>query len=308
MISALPITPESGRPAGDRLRDGHQVGLDPVVLDREHPPGAAEAGLHLVDDHDDPVLVAEPADAGHEVPRRDDEPAFALHRLDHDRRDLLGGDLRDQRALERRERRARVRAAVVLRERNAVHLGGERPEPRLVRVRLRGHRHREERAAVEGALEDDDGGALRVRARELDRVLDRLRAGVEERRLRRAGERRDRDQALGERDVDLVRHDREVGVREARELLLRGLDELRVRVADVEAADAAGEVDERVAVDVGERRAAPLLDDDRDGDRERAGDHLVLALEDRLRAGPRNRRPELDRPCRGHGRNLPERP
>ncbi len=48
--------------------------------------------------------------------------------------------------------------------------------------------------------------------------------GVEERGLRRAGERRDGDQPLGELDVDLVRDDREVGVREARELLLRGLD------------------------------------------------------------------------------------
>ena len=67
----------------------------------------------------------------------------------------------------------------------------------------------------------------------------------------------DRDQPLGELDVDLVRDDREVRVREARQLLLRGLDDLRVRVADVEAADAAREVDERVAVDVGERRAAP---------------------------------------------------
>ena len=123
-------------------------------------------------------------------------------------------------------------------------------------MRLRRHRHREQRAAVEGALEGDHGRPLRVRAGELDRVLDRLGAGVEERRLGGAGDRRDRDQPLGELDVDLVRDDREVGVREARELLLRRLDDARVRVADVQAADAAGEVDERVAVDVGERRAA----------------------------------------------------
>ena len=256
----------------------------------------------------DPVLVADAADTRHEVARRDDEPAFALHRLDHDRCDLLCGDLGDERPLERGERGARVRAAVVLRERNPVHLGRERPEPGLVRVRLRGHRHREKRAAVEGALEDDDGGTLRVGARELDRVLDRLGAGVEERGLRRADERRDRDQPFGERDVDLVRHDREVGVREVRELLLRRLDDLRVRVPDVEAADAAGEVDERVPVDVGERGASAFRDDDREVDRERVGDHPVLPLENRLRAGSGNRRAELDRPCRGHGRNLPERP
>jgi len=80
-------------------------------------------------------------------------------------------------------------------------------------------------------------GRFRVGARELDRVLDRLGAGVEERRLRRAAERRQLEQPLGERDVDLVRDDREVGVAEALELLLRGLHDARVRVPDVEAAD-----------------------------------------------------------------------
>ena len=40
----------------------------------------------------------------HELPRRDDEAALALHRLDDDRRDRLGRDLRHERALERGER------------------------------------------------------------------------------------------------------------------------------------------------------------------------------------------------------------
>jgi hypothetical protein len=52
-------------------------------------------------------------------------------------------------------------------------------------------------------------------------------------------------------------------MRELVELLLRGLDDARVRVADVEAADSAREVDERVAVDVGDRGAAALRDHDR---------------------------------------------
>ena len=63
-----------------------------------------EPGLHLVHDDDDPVLVADPPDACEELVRRDDEPAFALDGLDHDRGDVLGGDLRDERALQRGER------------------------------------------------------------------------------------------------------------------------------------------------------------------------------------------------------------
>ena len=93
-------------------------------------------------------------------------------------------------------------------------------------------------------------------------VLDRLGARVEEGSLGGAAERGHCEQALGERHADLVRHDREVGVEEACRLLLDGLDDLRVRVADVEAADAAGEVDVGVAVDVGQRRPAALRGDD----------------------------------------------
>ena len=82
---------------------------------------------------------------------------------------------------------------------------------------------------------------------------------------------------LGERDVDLVGDDREVGVAEALELLLRRRDDVGMRVADVEGADAAREVDERVAVDVGERHAARRLGDDREGQRERARDDAARA-------------------------------
>ena len=229
-----------------------------------------------------------------------DEPALALHGLDHDRSHLLRGDLRHERALEVGERLGRRRPAVVLREGNPVDLGRERTEPRLVRMRLRRQRHREQRAAVESAFECDHGRSLRVRARELDRVLDGLGAGVEERRLRRTAERRQRDEPFRERHVRLVRDDREVRVEEARGLLLHCVDDARVRVADVEAADAAGEVDERVPVDVGERRAFAALDHDGEEDRERVGDDAVLPGEDLLRSRPRNCGLQLDRLGRRH--------
>ena len=76
--------------------------------------------------------------------------------------------------------------------------GANGPEARLVRMGLRGEAEREQRAAVEGALEGDHGGALRVGARELDRVLDRLGARVEERGARLARDRRELEQALGQ--------------------------------------------------------------------------------------------------------------
>ena len=90
------------QPGGDRLRDRHQVGLDAVVLRGEHSTGASEARLHLVDDEDDAVLVADPAQPDEEVARRGEEAGLALDGLDDERGDLLGGDLRRERALERR--------------------------------------------------------------------------------------------------------------------------------------------------------------------------------------------------------------
>jgi len=153
---------------------------------------------------------------------------------------------------------------------------------------------------VEAALERNHRRALRVRARELDRVLDCFRARVEERCLRRAAERRDRDQPFGERHVRLVRDDREIRVEVLRGLLLDRFDDSRVRVADVQAADAAREVDERVAVDVGQRRAFTVLDHDRQEDRQRIGDDTRLSLEDRLRSRAWNAGFQLDRLGRRH--------
>jgi hypothetical protein len=67
-------------------------------------------------------------------------------------------------------------------------------------------------------------------------------------------------------------------MREARELLLRRLDDSRMRVADVQAADPAGQVDERVAVDIGERRAMCLSREDRMDEGKRSSDDAFLAL------------------------------
>src|SRR5205823_15062640 len=135
-----------------------------------------------------------------------------------------------------------------VRERDAVDLRRERAEAGLVRMRLRGQAQREQGASVERPLESDHGGPLREEPRELDRVLDRFGARVEERGLRRTAERRRPAQPLGKRDVDLVRGDREVRVREAAGLLLDRRYDARMGVADGQTADAAGEVDEGVAV------------------------------------------------------------
>src|SRR5690606_673590 len=84
--------------AAETLGHGDQVRLDAGMLDREHPAAAAEAGLYLVGDQQDAVLVAGFAQAAQEVRRRRVEAALPLDRLDDDRGDPAGLDVvREQR-------------------------------------------------------------------------------------------------------------------------------------------------------------------------------------------------------------------
>ena len=143
---------------------------------------------------------------------------------------------------------------------------------------------------MERAVERDHRLPLRVQARELDRVLHRLGAGVEERAARLAADGDERAEPLRELDVALVRDDCEVGVEEAVDLLGDRLDDARVVVADVRDADPADEVDERVAVDVRDRRAARAVGDDRLVDDERTRHRVPLPLEDLAAARARESR------------------
>ena len=161
---------------------------------------------------------------------------------------------------------------------------------------------------MEGALERDHRRALGVEPRELDGVLDSLGAGVEEDGLGVSAERRALEQPLRELDVGLVGNDREVRVGEARHLLGDRLDHARVRVSDVEATDAAREVDEDVPVNIGERRAATFLRHDREHDRLGVRDHALLARQDLSRAGARDRRADFYRLRRRHGPSVAHRP
>src|SRR5690606_9411479 len=66
------------------LGEGHDVGRDTVVIAAEHLPRASEPGLYLVDDQQRPHFVANRPQVGEVTVRWDDDPRFALYRLDDD--------------------------------------------------------------------------------------------------------------------------------------------------------------------------------------------------------------------------------
>ena len=171
--------------AAEPLGQRHDVGRDAGPLVGEQLAGAAHAGLHLVEDQQQAVLVAELAQRAEERRRDDAHAALALDRLDQD-----GGGLGPDRALDRFE----------IAERHLVEAVDRRAEAFEIFL-LAGGGERRQRAAVEGALEGDDAVALGlaarrlVFARHLDRAFHRLGAGIGEEHV--VGEAR-RAQPLGQ--------------------------------------------------------------------------------------------------------------
>jgi hypothetical protein len=168
---------------------------------------------------------------------------------------------------------------------------------------VRGERHRSRGRAVVAPPKREQPVAAGVVLCELDRRLDRVAAG-----------RAAKDDAIlpaEPRWGDLVelldepepRLRREVDrVDELLALVANGLHHVRVRVADVQHADASEHVDVRVAVGVADRRPLPGLERDRNvfGIRHRAAVYRSLRLEEltALRAGhvsDRRRVVEVDR-------------
>ena len=133
MISARPITPESGRPAAidfaTTIRSASTAKCSIANIRAVRP----KPGLHLVGDEHDAVPVADRAQPCDERRGRGDEASLALLRLEHDRGHVLGGDVGDEHALELCQSVLRRHAAVRVRVGRAVDLGREGPETELVR-------------------------------------------------------------------------------------------------------------------------------------------------------------------------------
>ena len=236
------------------------------MLGGEDLAGAGKAGLHLVRDQTDAVLVAEFAQAAHEGDRGLVEPAFALHGLDHDGRDVGRRDVGLHDVVKRVQRLFLGGAVDRDREGAVEDADGGRCARCAVGHRLAGHRDGQLGAAVEGAGEGDHTLPLGVGAGDLHRVFRGFGAGGEEDRLG-VGNRRQRVQAFSQFDVIAVAGHLPGDVGEFLKLGGGGGDHLGVAVAGVRHRDARAEVDVAVALDIPDLGVLGAVKEDR-----RAGD------------------------------------
>ncbi len=287
------MTADKRQSVGDALGRDDQIGVDALVLAREHRAGAGESGLHLVGDEHDAVLAAPVEQCRQEALGGHDEPALALDRLDDHGGEIVGADLLVDDAegalggelAVGGQLLAELRVAERVGHRRAVDLGGEGAEAVLVGHRLRRQRHRQVGAAVIGVVEGDDRLLARVGPCDLDGVLDGLGPGVEQRRPLFADDRGEPVEVLADGDVLLVGRDHEAGMRELGGLRGHGVDDAGRGVADGRDRDARAQVDQPVAVDVLDDAAARAGRVHRHGGSDATGYCGVLALDQLL--GPR---------------------
>src|SRR5437667_12451560 len=103
---------------------------------------------------------------------------------------------------------------------------------------------------MEGVFETNDGGTLGVGAGNLDGVFDGLGSGVHEDGFLREIARSKRVEFFGDGDVAFVGSDGEAEMQVFLELLTDRGEHARRAMANIEAADAASEIEIAVAVDV----------------------------------------------------------
>ena len=220
--------------AAKRLGQRHDVGFDAGVLIGEQIAGAADAGLHFVENQQQAVIVAKLAQRAQEIVRHDAHATLAHHRLDDDCSGFRCNGFLD---------------GVEIVEDDLIETGHRRAEAFEIFL-VAGGRQRGERPAVERAFKGDDAVALGlargelILASHLDRAFDRLGSRVlEEHGVGEAQCAQPLGQLLAFRDP--------VQVRRVPELLrLRGdrRDHMRMCVAQSIDGDAGGEVEIALAL------------------------------------------------------------
>src|SRR5579862_8516416 len=152
---------------------------------------------------------------------------------------------------------------MLVRKRRVIDFRAIWAEVLLVRFAFAGHRKRKQRTAVIPMRKCDDCRTPRVLARDLHRIFRRLGAGRQQQCFLRRRSGCSAVELFGDADVCLVVGDLETGVRKSTRLFGNCGDDVGIRVARIEHADAADEIDIASSCNVPNRRAGRALDPDR---------------------------------------------
>ena len=233
-------------------------GTTSIMFERKPFARAPKPRLDFIEDEQDAVLVADLAQALHEGDRRDNISTLAQHRFDQDGGGLFGSGLRGEQIFELFQRILggfcfRHLQAEGIRERRDKHARRQRTKARAIDRLGCGQRHRAGRAPVEGAAEDDDVLPACGDARDLDRILQRFRAGVGKEEESIEGGTILRSSSIS-CSIGLWMTMIRLRMQEKPSLFADGFDHFRVAVTGIGHADAAGEVQQFpsiIGVDVG---------------------------------------------------------
>eukprot|EP01136_Pigoraptor_vietnamica_P035616 Opistho-1_new@101189 len=243
-----------GKARRESLGHDENVGDDVEVLDRKHVARASKARLDLVAHEQNVVLLANLLDARDEVGRRVDVAALAEDGLNHGARRFLRGALLVQKELKlldavvaQLRARERVGKLARVRVRRDVDAGHEGPKARAVNRLRGGHGHGADSAAVVRSLEHNHVLLARRNACRLHGRLDGLGARVPEvERVESLGN--DLEELFGEDNHLVVEGQAALAVNERGDLTLRRLHDARVAVSGVGDSNAAGEVENLLAL------------------------------------------------------------
>ncbi|MNF77266.1 hypothetical protein D3C84_594070 [compost metagenome] len=209
------------------------------------------------------MLVAQGAQALHELFRRDVETAFALNWLEDDRGDVawLGVVLED--ALDRSDRVVNADTVQFVRVQGTEDAAWHQAHAGRVRHDFTGQAQGHHGTTVVGAGEGDHASTASGGTGDLDGVLNGFGTGGDQQGFLGEVARHLGIDLFAQLDVRLVGQYLEAGVGQLVQLGFNGSDDLRMHVTGVQHGDTAGEVDELAAFDVSNGGVFCRLGEDR---------------------------------------------
>ncbi|MCY1421771.1 hypothetical protein D9M71_374350 [compost metagenome] len=209
------------------------------------------------------MLVAQGAQALHQLFRRRQEATFTLNRLQDDRGDVLRLGIVLEDALDRSDGVVDAHTVQFVREQCAEDAAWHQAHASGVRHDLAGQAQGHHGTAVITAGEGDDASAASGSTGDLDGVFNGFGAGGDQQGLLVEVAWDQLVDLFAQLYVGLVSQHLEAGVADLGQLLLHGCNHFRVQVAGVQYCDAAGEVDQFAAFNVDHGRVLRGVDEDR---------------------------------------------